>query len=133
MKGEKELDIIKELNFLPTYFYTFEKDNKLCYTLLGGHSDPPITELRTLDTLTYLHGRMLEIYESENLTQEDKIELAKLPRKIHNACGGRFEGRRTLKEQEEYLQTLPEEALEEIKSQIQMYKDAREYYRAYLA
>lgn len=127
------MDIIKELSNLPTYFYTFEKNNKLCYALLGGQSDPPITELRTLETLTYLHGRMLDIYELENLTQEDKIELAKLPRKIHNACGGRFEGRRTLKEQEEYLQTLPEEALDEIKNQIQMYKDAREYYRVYLA
>ena len=127
------MDIIKELRFLPTYFYTFEKDNKFCYALLGGHSDPPITELRTLETLTYLHSKMLNIYESEDLTQEDKIELAKLPRKIHNACVGRFEGRRTLKEQEEYLQTLPEAALEEIKVQIQMYKDAQEYYREYLA
>ena len=127
------MEIIKELNQLPTYFYTFEKNDKLCYALLGGQGDPPITDISSLETLTYLHQKMLSIYELEILTKENKIELAKLPRKIHNACGGRFEGCRTLKEQEEYLQTLPEEALEEIKSQIQMYKDAREYYRAYLA
>ena len=38
----------------------------------------------------------------------------------------------TVKEQEEYLKTLPQEALEEIRFQIQMYKDAREYYRRYI-
>ena len=127
------MDIIKELNNLPTYFYTFLKNDRICFALLGGQGDPPITELNTLDALTRMHNRMLLIYEHDNLTQDEKIELAKLTRKIHNACGGRFEGCRTLKEQEEYLQTLPQEALVEIKNQIQMYKDAREYYRAYLA
>jgi hypothetical protein len=127
------MDIIRELNNLPTYFYTFEKNNKFCYALLGGQSEPPITDLRSLETLTYLHEKMLSIYELKTLTDEDKKELARLSRKIHNACGGRFEGCRTLKEQEEYLRTLPEESLEEIRSQIKMYKDAREYYRAYLA
>ena len=126
------MDILKELSNLPTYYYEFEKDNKLCYALLGGHGEPPITELSTLETLGYLHSKMLDIYKLETLTKEHKIELANLCHKIHSACGGRFEGCRTLKEQEEYLQTLPQEALDEIKNQIQMYKDARDYYRQYI-
>ena len=65
-------------------------------------------------------------------TEEYKIELAKLMIHIRNSCTGRFKGRLTLKEQEQYLSTLPKEALHEIEQQIEMYKTARQYYRQYL-
>lgn len=124
--------IIKELNNLPTYFYSFSKEDKMCFALLGGHGEPTITKINTLDTLLYLHNQMLCIYENDILTEENKIQLAKYPRKINNACGGRFEDYKTLKQQEIYLRTLSKEALDEISNQIKMYKDAREYYRQYI-
>lgn len=126
------MDIINELNHLPTFFYTFTKDDNFCYALLGGQAAKPITELLTLNSLTHYHTQMIRLYETHPLSEEYKIELAKLMIHIRNSCTGRFKGRLTLKEQEQYLSTLPKEALHEIEQQIEMYKTARQYYRQYL-
>ena len=127
------MDIIKELEHLPTFAYTFYMGGKNHLALLGGHSCKPLTDIEHWSTLIDINNEMQKIYEKDDITEADKMRLARLMYKVSGLCDGRLEKNRTLEQQTNYLSSLTNDALDEIKFQIQMYKDAREYYRAYLA
>lgn len=127
------MDIIKELERLPTFAYTFYMGGKYHLALLGGHSCKPLTDIEHWSLIIGINDEMQVIYEKEELEETDKIRLAKLMTKVSGLCEGRFENNRTIEQQAAYLASLTNDALDEIKIQIQMYKDAQEYYRLYLA
>lgn len=127
------MDIIKELDRLPTFAYTFEMQGKMHLALLGGQSCKPITDIEYASTLIERNYEMQRIYEKEDLNEDDKTRMARLMIQISGLCNGRLENNRTLEQQATYLSSLTKDALDEIKAQIQMYKDAREYYRLYLS
>ena len=127
------MDIIKELDHLPTFAYTFYMGGKYHLALLGGHSCKPLADIEHWSTIIDMNDEMQAIYEKEKLEEADKIRLARLMTKVSGLCEGRLENNRTLEQQAAYLASLTNDALDAIKIQIQMYKDAQEYYRLYLA
>lgn len=127
------MDIIKELDRLPTFAYTFYMGGKYHLALLGGHSCKPLTDIEHWSTIVDLNDEMQVIYGKEKLEEADKIRLARLIIKVSGLCEGRLENNRTIDQQAAYLASLTTDALDEIEHQIQMYKDAQEYYRMYLS
>lgn len=75
---------------------------------------------------------MQRIYEKDNLDERDKTRIGKLIHHIMELYERRLENNRTIEHQTEYLSSLTTGAVSEIKIQIQMYKDAREYYRQHI-
>lgn len=126
------MDIIKELDRLPTFAYTFELSGKLHLALLGGQSCQSITDIKYATALIDINSKMKKIYDKKALDEGDKMRLAKLMHQISGLCEGRLENNRSLEQQTNYLASLPSDSLAEIENQINMYKDAREYYRQYI-
>ena len=125
------MDIIKELNKLPNYGYVVFRDGKDRVAILGGHSCQKITNVLSVQALFDLNDRMQEVYEKTQLSDEDKIFLAKSMKKMMDLCNGRLEGNYTLENQEEYILGLPEESQKGIVKQIEMYKACRKYFREF--
>lgn len=75
---------------------------------------------------------MEELYEKDNLTDNEKASMGYRMKCVMNICDYRLSKLYTLKLQEEYLNNLDAESLDDIDNQIKMYIKAREYYRNYV-
>ena len=127
------MDIIKEINTLPTFGYTFEKNGKPCLALLGGQSSKKLKTINFTSDIFRLSYDMLKLYDKkDSFLEQDKIALAKMMKQMITLCEGRLENNFTIEQQKVYLQELSEDAIHEIEYQIGMFKDAREYYMLYL-
>lgn len=100
--------------------------------ILGGHSNLKKEEYENLNGAEYYFNRMKELYEKENVTDEEKIAIARDMKRIMNICDYRVSKLYKIKQQEEYLNNLDKDSLEEIGNQVQMYIKAREYYGEYV-
>ncbi len=125
------MDLIKELNNLPNFGYVFEKNNRLCLAILGGQSCQQIDEIQFGQAIIDLNSKMLQLYNKCNLSDEEKISLAKSMKKMYSLCDGRTEGLYSIKDQEQYIASLSDDAREDIALQIRMLKDCRKFYRVY--
>ena len=126
------MNIRRELDVLPPFIYAFENKGRACYAILGGQSSLKINQVDNFRELLQLNYDMQIIYDKDILDESDKITLAKTMKKILNWCPGKLEHLYSIEQQMAYIEALDTEAVEEIKKQIQMYKDAREYYRQYV-
>lgn len=118
------MDLFNELYRLPYFFYVVGDE----YKLLGGHEtkpDNPMTFSRIYD----LWEKMMETYKKEQLSDDDKIYLANSMKKMRLWCEGRNMKKEELKS---YVNGLSPEAQYELETQIQMYKDSRDYYGRYI-
>lgn len=125
-------EMIKELNHLPNFLYVFYSDDGCHRVILGGQSSPTKDKYDSLDGAEYHFNILKELYEKENLADDEKASMGYRMKRVMNACDYRHSKLCTLKQQEEYLNNLDAESLNEISNQIQMYTKAREYYRDYV-
>lgn len=125
-------EMIKALNHLPNFLYVFYSDDGCNRVILGGQSSPTKDKYDSLDGAEYHFNILEELYEKENLTDDEKASMGYRMKRVMNACDYRHSKLYTLKQQEEYLNDLSAESLDEISNQIQMYIKAREYYRDYV-
>lgn len=125
-------EIIKEINRLPNYFYEYCDDNGMHGVILGGHSCQKKDNFDNLSVCARYLKDMTELYQKENLTDEEKAYIAKQMKRIMNQCDYRHSELYSLEQQKEYLSKLDAESLEEISEQILMYKKAREYHAEYV-
>ena len=72
--------------------------------------------------------KMIEVYETNNRSEEDKGFLASRMHKISNKCDCRFENRKTKQEQLNFINSLSESQLKEVVEQIEMYALAGQLY-----
>ena len=72
--------------------------------------------------------KMIEIYETNNISENNKGFLASRMHKISNKCDCRFENRKTKQEQLDFINSLSESQLKEVSEQIEMYDLARQLY-----
>ena len=72
--------------------------------------------------------KMIEVYEANNISENDKGFLASRMHKISNKCDCRFETRKNKQEQLDFINSLSESQLKEVVKQIEMYDLARELY-----
>ena len=126
------MDIIKEINKLPNYFYSFESNGKLHCVILGGHSCMKSSKIELVERLLGLLDTIEKTYEKDNLSDEDKILIAQTMKKIQTFCDYRLENLYTIKQQEDYLNSLPKDALDQISKQVEMYQNARILYRDFV-
>lgn len=125
-------EIVKKINQLPNYLYVFYSDEGCNRVILGGHSSLKKEEYENLNGAEYYFNRMKKLYEKDNLTDEEKIAIARDMKRIMNICDYRVSKLYKIKQQEEYLNNLDKDSLEEISNQVQMYTKAREYYGEYV-
>ena len=125
-------EIIKEINRLPNYLYEYCADDGIHRVILGGHSCQKKDQYDNLSFCARYLRDMTELYQKENLTDEDKASMAKQMKRIMNQCDYRHSELYSLEQQEKYLSKLDTESIQEISKQVLMYKTAREYYRDYV-
>lgn len=129
------MDFIKEIwgLSLPNFGYVIERDNgKLSFVVLGGQSIEKTTEYRFLSRMIDINTNMQAIYSQDVLTEEDKIELAKLMKKMFIVCDSRIEGFYTKSEQEAFINTLSSTEKAQLEYQINMLKDCRKFHAKYI-
>ena len=125
-------EMIKELNHLPNFLYVFYSDDGCHRVILGGQSSPKKDKYDNLESAEYHFNILEELYEKENLTDNEKASMGYRMKRVMNICDYRLSKLYTLKQQEEYLNNLDAESLDDIDNQIKMYIKAREYYRDYV-
>ena len=84
------------------------------------------------DHINHIHNEMTRIYGKEHLVDEEKMQLAKLMKKMMTARFTRRASSFSPKEQSDYINGLTEEEREQIEKQVQMYIDCRHFYRDYV-
>lgn len=126
------LEMIRAINQLPNFLYVFYSDNKWHRVILGGQSCLTKDKYDNLDMAEYHFNIMEELYEKDNLTDDEKAAIGYRMKRIMNICDYRHTKLHRLKEQEDYINSLDIEAQEQISKQIQMYQKAREYYNDYV-
>lgn len=117
------MDIFKELRELPYFAYYINE--KL--SLLGGQNIPH-ERFFSLSMIRSTWERMIDIYNRNELSEMDKEYLAICVKKMRNQCEGAKISTEDLKL---FIDQLTIEQRKELEKQIQMYKDARNYYKAY--
>ena len=126
------MDIIKELYRLPHYIYRIDIPPK--WLILGGfaYKKGIYGGETTIPDLIDYHERFTELFQNEELSDEDKKQASGLQEKIKSRC---FENcikdSFTQKQQDELIQQLPQKEKDIIEKQIKMYKQARNYYNEY--
>lgn len=125
-------EIIKEIDKLPNYFYEYCDDNGIHRVILGGHSCQKKDQHDNLSFCARYFKDMTELYQKGELIDEEKAYLAKQMKRIMRLCDYRLSELYSLEQQKEYLSKLDVESLEEIRGQILMYKEAREYHAKYV-
>lgn len=126
------MDLIKEINSLPNYYYEF--DNPPCFAILGGHF---CKKVERYDRITIAKVRrwfdeMNRLYAKENLEIEDKQVIAKNASEIGNNCDEKLETLFTKQQVIDYINSLSQEDKDKLEQQIHRYKTARKYYSQYV-
>lgn len=126
------MDIIKEINKLPNYYYEFSV-SPYC-AILGSSSCKKVDnyDRMIISPVQRWLRQMNSIFEKESLDIQDKEDIAQLASKIGAYCNERLETHYTAQQQETFIQTLPQSAKDELEHQIIRYEQAREYYRDYV-
>lgn len=116
------MDLFKELDVLPCYFYVIE-DN---FKLLGGRETRPnaLTNFISFHDIYFLWKEMMNIYQNNCLTDDNKHSLAKSMYRMKISCEGRNMKKNELSD---YISSLSEKQKTELEMQIKMYKDSRLY------
>lgn len=125
-------EMVKVINQLPNFLYVFYSNDKYHRVILGGQSCLTKEAYDNLNAAEYHFNIMEDLYEKDNLTDYEKAIIGYRMKRVMNICDYRHTKLYRLKDQEEYLKCLDQEALEQIGSQIEMYQKAREYYRDYV-
>lgn len=125
-------EMIKAINQLPNFLYVFYSNDKCHRVILGAQSCLTKDTYENLNGAEYHFNIMEELYEKDNLTDEEKAAIGYRMKRIMNICDYRHTKLHRLKDQEAYLNSLDNEAQEQISKQIQMYQEARKYYRDYV-
>ena len=127
-----EIKDIWEKN-LPNFGYVIEMDHGLFrLVVLGGQSCLPADRCHSSREIEKINYQMQDIYHGESLSDEDKEKLAKLMKKMHNLCECREGGLFTVKEQMKFVESLSDGEQEQIKEQVQIHLDCRDFYREYI-
>lgn len=126
------MDIIREIFSLPNYYYEFS--DPPTFAILGGHSCRKVDQYDgvTICIARRWFTKMNILFEKDNMEVEDKKVIAQLASKIGNNCNERMESLYTRQQQEDFINSLSQEAKSEIEQQIKRYKTAREYYQLYV-
>lgn len=114
-------------NFL--YRYTDEKIDNFRYVVLGYCESSRPDELNITSHEMQMLDKMIEVYETNTLSEENKGFLASRMHRISNKCDCRFENRKTKQEQMDFINSLTESQLKEVAEQIEMYDLARQLYK----
>ena len=125
-------EMIKAINQLPNFLYVFYSEDGCHRVILGGASCLTKDTSENLNSAEYHLNIMEELYEKDNLTDDEKAAIGYRMKRIMNICDYRHTKLHRLKDQEDYLNSLDIEAQEQISKQIQMYQKAREYYKDYV-
>lgn len=126
------LEMIRAINQLPNFLYVFYSDNKWHRVILGGQSCLTKDTYENLNSAEHHFNIMEELYEKDNLTDDEKAAIGYRMKRIMNICDYRHTKLHRLKDQEDYLNSLDIEEQEQISKQIQMYQKACEYYKDYV-
>lgn len=116
-------EMVKVINQLPNFLYVFYSNDKYHRVILGGQSCLTKEAYDNLNAAEYHFNIMEDLYEKDNLTDDEKAIIGYRMKRVMNICDYRYTKLYRLKDQE---------ALEQIGSQIEMYQKAREYYRDYV-
>ena len=114
-------------NFL--YRYTDEKIDNFRYVVLGYCESSRPDELNITSHEMQMLDKMIEVYETNTLSEENKGFLASRMHRISNKCDCRVENRKTKQEQMDFINSLTESQLKEVAEQIEMYDLARQLYK----
>lgn len=117
------MDIYKEIINLPQFYYWMGDR----YMIIGGHST--VEAPASTDRLHFLWEQIKELYEKENLTDDEKKEYAQLVKKMMNFCEAGIVNREELRKK---INSLSEREKKDVQWQVEMYKLGREYYREYI-
>ena len=118
------MDLFNEIYRLPYFFYVIGDDFKL----LGGQQTKPDKPM-SFNIIYDLWKKMMETYQKEDLSIDEKIYLAKSMKRMMNWCEGKNIKKQEL---EAYINSLSETQKKELEIQIDMYKDARKFYGLYV-
>ena len=110
------------------YRYTDGKFDDFRYVVLGYCESSRPDELNITSYDMQMLDKMIEVYEANNISENDKGFLASRMHKISNKCDCRFENRKTKQEQLDFINSLSESQLKEVVKQNEMYDLARELY-----
>lgn len=126
------MDIIKEINNLPNYYYEF--DNPPYFAILGGHSCAKTEHYNkfTIAKVRQWFDEMNRLYAKESLEIEDKQTIAKNASKIGKYCDEKLDTLFTAQQTKDFINSLPQDDRDKLEQQINRYKMARKYYSQYV-
>lgn len=75
---------------------------------------------------------MDELYEHAALSDEDKVNLAKMMIRMRDLCKEKQTELNKSTDQKKYIENLSDGTKEKIEKQVQMYKDCRCFFRDYV-
>ena len=125
-------EMIKAINQLPNFLYVFYSEDCCHRVILGGASCLTKDTYENLNSAEHHFNILEELYEKDNLTDDEKAAIGYRMKRIMNLCDYRHSKLHKLNDQENYLNGLDNESLNEISNQIKMYQKAREYYKDYV-
>lgn len=129
------MNIIKELwdRSLPNFGYVIDMDNGgQCVVVLGGQTIKKTEKLGFREDICRKNEQMQQIYRQDNLSVDDKIELATLMGKMYDLCEARQEGIYNREEQSAFIEKLSKDEKTQLEFQIQMLKDCRSFFFDYI-
>ena len=127
------MDVFKEINVLPNFGYIFTDNiGKVHIAILGGHSCESTDFYEFVEMIIQTNSSMEQIYNKDELSDEEKVQLAKLMKRMHSICEKRKNRLHTLSEQRAYIESLTVEEKLQIERQILMHKDCRSFYRDFI-
>lgn len=126
------MNLVKEILSLSNYYYEYwGNDGERHVVVLGKDPCRTSDAIESAESCKEYWEHMKSVYEKKELSEEDKKCLVKNLKRIRQLCQSRRKGLHTIEEQAKYLNSLQVEEVEQLLSQVKMYKDARTYYREY--
>lgn len=120
-------EVFKKIWNWYNHLYRYNEDD---YIILGYCDSSEPKNISHYSQYEIILDKMIEVYEKGTLSDDEKLLLAKEAHRITKWCDYNFDGKKTKQEQKEFIDSLTDQQLGEIRKQIEMYTQAHEYFKA---
>ena len=129
------MNIMSEIERLPNLGYTYTNESDIGYrykiVVLGGNPCPKAETYRFGANIPNILGNIENIYLKKNLSDDDKMGIAKQMKHMLSACEARTAEIHSIEQQKAYIDALSDAQKEEITELVTMYRECYAIYQEY--